>query len=131
MDSNTKFKPRDVSKKTTERGYHYVDIYAINGDIGMDLYNVCDLIRKIGQKNRCKENEQELLAKYSGNLTHEAAIERSVTIGAYTKDLPLKIEAEYRSNLESLWKKDCTRNSACSRRTETPRVDDRGCPCRN
>lgn len=48
MDSNTKFKPRDVSKKTTERGYHYVDFYAINGDIGMDLYNVCDLIRKIG-----------------------------------------------------------------------------------
>ena len=34
----------------------------------------------------------------------EAAIERPETIGEYTKDLPLKIEAEYRAYLEELWK---------------------------
>ena len=52
----------------------------------------------------CKEKEQELLKKYYGNLVKEAAIERSETIGEYTKDLPLKIEAEYRTFLEELWK---------------------------
>ena len=51
----------------------------------------------------CKENEQELLEKYFGNLVHEAAIEMPETIGEYTKDLPLKIEAEYRAFLEGLW----------------------------
>lgn len=44
----------------------------------------------------CKEKEQELLDKYFGNLVYEAAIVRPETIGEYTKDLPLKIEAEYR-----------------------------------
>ena len=39
-----------------------------------------------------------------GNLVHEAAIERPETIGEYTKDLPLKIEAEFRAFLEELWK---------------------------
>ncbi len=52
---------------------------------------------------RCKDKERELLDKYFGNLAEEAAIERSETIGEYTRDLPLKIEAEYRSYLESLW----------------------------
>lgn len=51
----------------------------------------------------CKEKEQELLDKYFGNLVREAAIERPETIGEYTKDLPLKIEAEYRAFLEELW----------------------------
>lgn len=52
----------------------------------------------------CKEKEQELLNKYFGNLVHEAAIVRPETIGEYTKDLPLKIEGEYRPFLEGLWK---------------------------
>ena len=52
----------------------------------------------------CKSKEQELLNKYFGKLIHEAAIERPETIGEYTKDLPLKIEAEYRAFLEKLWK---------------------------
>lgn len=54
--------------------------------------------------NLCKEKEQELLSKYFGNLTKEAAIERPEVIGVYTKDMPLKIEAEYRLFLEELWK---------------------------
>lgn len=54
--------------------------------------------------NLCKEKEQELLNKYFANLVKEAAVERPETIGVYTKDLPLKIEAEYRVFLEELWK---------------------------
>ena len=50
--------------------------------------------------NLCKEKEQELLNKYFGNLVKEAAVECPETIGEYTKDLPLKIEAEYRAFLE-------------------------------
>lgn len=38
----------------------------------------------------CKSKEQELLKKYFGKLIQEAAIERSETIGEYTKDLPLQ-----------------------------------------
>ena len=53
----------------------------------------------------CKDKEQELINKYFGNLVKEAAIERPETIGEYTKELPLKIEAEYRAFLEELWKK--------------------------
>lgn len=45
-----------------------------------------------------------MLNKYFGNLIHEAAIVRPETIGEYTKDLPLKIEGEYRIFLEGLWK---------------------------
>ena len=52
----------------------------------------------------CIEKEQELLNKYFGNLTKEAAIERPNTIGEYTKDLPSKIEREYFAFLEDLWK---------------------------
>ena len=51
----------------------------------------------------CIEKEQELLNKYFGNLVNEAAIEMPETIGEYTKDLPLKIEAEYREFLEGIW----------------------------
>lgn len=49
------------------------------------------------------QKQNALLSKYFGNLVHEAAIERPETIGSYTKDLPLKIEAEYRTFLEGLW----------------------------
>lgn len=52
----------------------------------------------------CKEKEQELLEKYFGNLVREAALERPESIGMYTKDLPLKIEAEFKAYLEELWK---------------------------
>lgn len=55
-------------------------------------------------KKLCKEKEQKLFDKYFGNLVHEAAIERPETIGEYTMDLPLKIEAEFREFLEELWK---------------------------
>jgi len=57
-----------------------------------------------GLRSLCKEKEQELFKKYFGNLVIEAAIKRPETIGEYTKDLPLKIEAEYRAYLEELWK---------------------------
>ncbi len=57
-----------------------------------------------GLRNICKKKEQELLDRFFGNLIHEAAIERPETIGEYTKDLPLKIEAEYKAFLEELWK---------------------------
>lgn len=53
--------------------------------------------------NLCETKQNELLSKYFGNLVHEAAIERPETIGEYTKDLPLKIEAEFRTFLEELW----------------------------
>lgn len=52
----------------------------------------------------CKSKERELMEEYFGNLVKEAAHERPETIGEYTKDLPLKIEAEYRVFLEGLWK---------------------------
>lgn len=52
----------------------------------------------------CREKEQELLNKYFGNLRCEAVNDRRQTIGEYTKDLPLKIEAEFREYLEGLWK---------------------------
>lgn len=52
----------------------------------------------------CIEKEQELLARYFGNLVGEAAHERPETIGEYTEDLPLKIEEEFRKYLTGLWK---------------------------
>lgn len=61
-------------------------------------------MEKLLLENLCKEKEQELLNKYFGDLVIEAAIERPETIGEYTKDLPLKIEAEFRAYLEELWK---------------------------
>lgn len=58
-----------------------------------------DFIEKI-----CKKKEAQLLGQHFGNLVKEAALERPETIGEYTKDLPLKIETEYRTYLEGLWK---------------------------
>lgn len=55
----------------------------------------------------CKEKEQELLNKYFGNLSKEAALERPEKIGEYTKELPLKIESEFKDYLVELWK-DCS-----------------------
>ncbi|MGN0219844.1 MAG: hypothetical protein ACI4AX_06120 [Muribaculaceae bacterium] len=52
----------------------------------------------------CRDKERELLDRYFGNLTKEAAVERPETIDPYTKDLPLKIEAEFREYLVGLWK---------------------------
>lgn len=52
----------------------------------------------------CKEKEQKLLNKYFGNRVKEAAIDRPETIGEYTKELPLKIEDEFRAYLVELWK---------------------------
>lgn len=56
-------------------------------------------------KKFCLDKQDELLEKYYGSLVFEAAIEQPETIGEYTKDLPLKIEAEFREFLEDLWKK--------------------------
>ena len=53
--------------------------------------------------NLCEAKQSQLLSKYFGKLVHEAAIERPETIGEYTKDLPLKVEAEFRTFLEDLW----------------------------
>lgn len=61
-------------------------------------------------KEVCKEKEQELLNKNFGNFVREAAIECPETIGAYTKDLPLKVEAEYKTFLEGLWKEYAPEN---------------------
>lgn len=57
----------------------------------------------ISTRQRCEQKEQELLNKYFGNLVQEAATERPETIGGYTQELPLKIEAEFRAYLEELW----------------------------
>ena len=52
----------------------------------------------------CESKEKELMERYYGKLVNEAALEQPETIGEYTKDLPLKIEADYRVYLEGLWK---------------------------
>ena len=52
----------------------------------------------------CLEKEKELLHAAFGNLVWEAAIERPETIGEYTKDLPQRIAADYKTFLEKLWK---------------------------
>ena len=51
-----------------------------------------------------KEKELDLLDKYFGNLDKEAIIERPETIGEYEKELPLKIEAEFKEYLLGIWK---------------------------
>ena len=50
----------------------------------------------------CKEKELGLLNKYFGNLVKEAAEKSPEDIGDYTKDLPMKIEAEYKTFLEGI-----------------------------
>lgn len=52
----------------------------------------------------CEDKSQALIDKYFDNLQKEAAVERPETIGDYAQDLPLKIESEYKSFLEELWK---------------------------
>lgn len=52
----------------------------------------------------CKEKELDLLDKYFGKLDKEAIIERPETIGEYEKELPLKIEAEFKEYLLGIWK---------------------------
>lgn len=52
----------------------------------------------------CRNKEQELLDKYFGNITNEAVKDKPENIGEYTKDLPLRIEDEYRDFLKELWK---------------------------
>lgn len=50
----------------------------------------------------CKEKEQELIGTYFGNIVKEA-VECPETIGGYTMDLPLKVEAEYKEFLKGVW----------------------------
>lgn len=50
------------------------------------------------------KKEKEILEKYFGNLNKEAAVIRPETIEGYSKDLPLKIESEFRGYLTELWK---------------------------
>lgn len=54
-------------------------------------------------KKLCKDKEQELLDKYFVNLAKEASDLRPETVGEYTQDYPLKVEAEYKAFLEELW----------------------------
>ena len=54
-------------------------------------------------KKLCMAKEQEFLDTFFGNLVVEAAIEKPEEIGKYTRDIPLRIEAEYRVFLEELW----------------------------
>lgn len=49
----------------------------------------------------CREKEQELLDKY---FPSDYGRSDSETIGEYSKDLPLKIESEFRDYLIELWK---------------------------
>lgn len=51
----------------------------------------------------CITMQDVLLNKYFGNLVYQAAVVQPEIIGEYTKDLPLKIEGEYREFLEELW----------------------------
>ena len=52
----------------------------------------------------CIKKEEELLNRYFGNIVKEAAIEQPETIEGYDKELPLRIEAEYKEFLSELWK---------------------------
>lgn len=49
----------------------------------------------------CRNKEQELLDKYFPKSGGDVM---SQTIGEYTKDLPLRIEAEFKDFLTGLWK---------------------------
>ena len=52
----------------------------------------------------CINKEKELLEKHFGNLVNEAAYIQPETIEGYDKELPLRIEAEYKDFLANLWK---------------------------
>ena len=51
----------------------------------------------------CIKKEKELLEKYFGNIVNEAAHEQPECIGEYDKELPLRIESEYKEFLRTLW----------------------------
>lgn len=51
----------------------------------------------------CEQKQQELLDKYFSGISHDIVTGSPETIGENTKDLPLKIEDEYRKFLEELW----------------------------
>ena len=65
-------------------------------DISMAIIPITNrtMQENLSPRQRCEQKEQELLSKYFGNLVEEAANERPETIGDYTEDLPLRIEAE-------------------------------------
>ena len=54
-------------------------------------------------ENLCNEKAEILLNKYFGNLVKEASVDCPETIGEYDLELPLRIEAEYREFLQTLW----------------------------
>ena len=54
-------------------------------------------------KELCIKKEKELLDKYFGNIVNEAAHEQPESIEGYDKELPLKIECEYKEFLRTLW----------------------------
>lgn len=56
----------------------------------------------------CSEKIDFLLKKYFGNLVKEAAIDCPETIGDYDLELPLRIEVEFRSFLEELWRENAS-----------------------
>lgn len=56
----------------------------------------------------CSEKIDFLLKKYFGNLVKEAAIDCPETIGDYDLELPLRIEVEFRSYLEELWRENAS-----------------------
>lgn len=51
----------------------------------------------------CFQKQQELIDKYFSGISHDIVTYEPETIGEYTKDIPLKIEEEYRQFLEDLW----------------------------
>lgn len=51
----------------------------------------------------CSEKAESLINKYFGNLIKEASIDCPETIGEYDLELPLRIEAEYRTFLQDIW----------------------------
>lgn len=55
-------------------------------------------------KELCINKEQELILAYFGHLVEEAAHEQPEEIGVYDKELPLRIENEYKEFLRCLWK---------------------------
>lgn len=54
-------------------------------------------------REMCINKEKELLEKYFGNIVNEAAHEQPECIGGYDKELPLRIESEYKEFLRTLW----------------------------
>ena len=55
-------------------------------------------------KELCINKELELMNEYFGHLVQEAAHEQPEEIEVYDKELPLRIENEYKEFLRKLWK---------------------------